>query len=206
MDRRPAGTVYLLKRAELAVRSCLEVALAEFDLTPAQFLMLFRMRDCADVSAADLARDIGVRPQSLISLIAPLERAGILTREPSARHRRILHMRLTAEGKRLVADAVRVAARIESELLSSLDEARLSALHEALDVLRNRAESHDLHPGSLRARAEEAMRAQLGSTRRGGAAGPGTRDQARRGRSSVRRSARGRPSRNGERASARGER
>ena len=165
MDRRPVGTVYLLKRAELAVRSCMEVALASFDLTPAQFLMLFRMRDCADVSAADLARDIGVRPQSLISLIAPLERAGILEREPSPRHRRILHMRLTAEGKRLVGDAMRVASRIESELLASLDEAHLSALHEALTALRDRAEGHDLHPGSIRARAEELMRAQIGSRR-----------------------------------------
>ena len=37
MYKRPVGTIYLLKRAELAVRSCIvEVALAEFaDLTPA---------------------------------------------------------------------------------------------------------------------------------------------------------------------------
>lgn len=36
MHKRPVGTVWLLKRAELAVRSCMDVALAEFDLTPAQ--------------------------------------------------------------------------------------------------------------------------------------------------------------------------
>ena len=167
MDRRPVGTVYLLKRAELAVRGCMEVALAEFELTPAQFLMLFRMRDCAEVSAAELARDIGVRPQSLISLIAPLERAGILEREPSPRHRRILHMRLSAGGKRLVGDAMRVATRVESELLSALDEAHLAVLHEALVALRDRAEGHELHPGSIRARAQELMRAQLGLRRRG---------------------------------------
>ena len=45
MYKRPVGTIYLLKRAELAVRGCMEVVLAEFDLTPAQFLVLFRMRD-----------------------------------------------------------------------------------------------------------------------------------------------------------------
>jgi DNA-binding MarR family transcriptional regulator len=201
MDRRPVGTVYLLKRAELAVRSCMEVALAEFDLTPAQFLMLFRMRDSVDVCAAELARDIGVRPQSLISLIAPLERAGILEREPSPRHRRILHIRLTAEGKRLVGDAMRVAARVESELLESLDEAHLSALHAALSALRDRAEAHDLHPGSIRARAEELMRSQLGARRRGGSADPGPRDRAKRTRPGVRR-----VGRNGERAGLRGER
>jgi DNA-binding MarR family transcriptional regulator len=193
VHRRPIGTVYLLKRAELAVRSCMEVALAEFELTPAQFLMLFRMRDSADVSAADLARDIGVRPQSLIGLIAPLERAGVLEREPSPRHRRILQMRLTAEGKKLVADAMRVAARIEGELLATLDETRVAALQEALTVLRDRAAAHDLHPGSIRARAEQIMRAQLGSRRRRSSAEPGLNDRGRLARSSER------PGRGGER-------
>lgn len=71
-------------------------------------------------------------------------------------------MRLTAHGRRLVADAVRTAARIESELLASLDEQRLSGLHEALGVLRDRAEAHDLHPGSTRARAGERAAARGG--------------------------------------------
>lgn len=168
MRGRPVGTIYLLKRAELAVRSCMEVALAEFDLTPAQLLMLFRMRDRVDVSAADLARDIGVRPQSLVGLIAPLERKGILKREPSPKHRRVLHMRVTPAGKKLVIDALRVAERIEGELLGSLDDVQLSILEEALTRLWERAEGHDLHPGSIRAKAEEIRRSYLTMTRRRG--------------------------------------
>src|SRR5258708_38029989 len=109
MYKRPVGTSYLLKRAELAVRGCMDVALAEFDLTPAQFLMLFRLRDHSELSGAALARDIGVRPQSIIGLIRPLERKGLLEREPSPEHQRVLHMRLTPAGKRLLADAMRVA-------------------------------------------------------------------------------------------------
>lgn len=198
---RPVGTIYLLKRAELAVRGLMEVALAEFDLTPAQFLMLFRMRDCAAVSAADLARDIGVRPQSLISLIAPLERAGILKREPSPQHRRILHMRITAAGKRLVTDAVRTAARLESDLLMSLEAGHVAALRAALDVVRERAEAHELHPGSIRTKAVQAMRAQLAVRRRGRAERPNTRVVNRSGRVSTRRAGS-----NTERNGARGER
>jgi DNA-binding MarR family transcriptional regulator len=68
------GTIYLLKRAELAVRACMEVALSQFGLTPAQFLMLYRLRDSHAPSAADLARDLHVRPQSMIEIIRPLER------------------------------------------------------------------------------------------------------------------------------------
>ncbi len=164
---RPVGTIYLLKRAELAVRSCMEVALAKFDLTPAQFLMLFRMRDCTDLSAAALAREIGVRPQSLIALIAPLERRGILEREPSQNHRRILHNRITPAGKKLLANALRVAAQVEGDLLASVDGRSLTTLQDTLTLLWERAEAHELHPGAIRAKAEEVMRSQLAVRRRG---------------------------------------
>lgn len=168
MYKRPVGTIYLLKRAELAVRGCMEVALAEFDLTPAQFLVLFRMRDRADFSAAALAREIGVRPQTLITLIAPLERRGILEREPSPAHRRVLHNRLTPAGKKLLASALRVAGQIESELLAKVDDKKLAIFQEVLTSLWEGAEAHELHPGSIRARAEEMMRAHLVARRRGG--------------------------------------
>jgi len=170
MYKRPVGTIYLLKRAELAVRGCMEVALAEFDLTPAQFLVLFRMRDRTDFSAAALAREVGVRPQTLITLIAPLERRGILEREPSPAHRRVLHNRLTPAGKKLLASALRVAGQIEADLLASLDVRKLSILQEVLTTLWQRAEAHETHPGAIRAKAEELMRAHIVARRRGGRA------------------------------------
>jgi DNA-binding MarR family transcriptional regulator len=169
MYKRPVGTIYLVKRVELAVRSCMEVALKEFDLTPAQLLMLFRLRDHAELSSAALARDIGVRPQSMIGFIRPLERKGLLEREPSPRHQRVLHMRLTPTGKKLVVSALRVAARIEAELLVDLDDKQISALQDALAKIWQRAEAHELHPVSIRAKAERFVRERLATTQRRGA-------------------------------------
>ena len=168
MYKRPVGTIYLLKRAELAVRGCMEVALAEFDLTPAQFLVLFRLRDRTDFSAAALAREIGVRPQTLITLIAPLERRGILEREPSPAHRRVLHNRLTPAGKKLLASALRVAGQVESDLLANVDDRKLAIFQEVLTSLWEGAEAHELHPGAIRAKAEAMMRAHILARRRGG--------------------------------------
>jgi DNA-binding MarR family transcriptional regulator len=166
MQRRPVGTVYLLKRAELAVRSCMDVALMAFGLTPAQFLLLFRLRHHAELSGAALARDVGVRPQSIVGLIRPLERAGLLVRKPSPVHGRVLQMRLTAAGRKRLQQAIRVAARIESELLADLGAREIAALQEALTRLRSRAETHPLHPGSIRSRAERLMREQMAVTHR----------------------------------------
>jgi DNA-binding MarR family transcriptional regulator len=166
--KHPVGTIYLLKRAEVAVRSCMEVALAELDLTPAQLLMLFRLRDHAQLSSAALARDIGVRPQSIIGLIQPLQRKGFLEREPSPQHQRVLHLRLTPAGKKLVAEALRVAARIEAELLEDLDDKRIAALQDSLTKIWQRAESHDLHPASIRAKTKQMVRERLAMTLRRG--------------------------------------
>jgi DNA-binding MarR family transcriptional regulator len=135
MHDSPVGTIYLLKRTELAVRGCVEVALAEFDLTPTQFLTLFRVRDANELSAAALARELGVRPQSMNEIIAPLERKKLLKREASREHQRILHMRLTSSGARLLAEALQAAARLEAELLADLDSNQLRVLQEALTRL-----------------------------------------------------------------------
>jgi DNA-binding MarR family transcriptional regulator len=135
MHDSPVGTIYLLKRTELAVRTCVEVTLAEFDLTPTQFLTLFRVRDANELSAAALARELGVRPQSMNEIIAPLERKKLLKREASREHQRILHMRLTSAGARLLADALQAAARLEAELLVDAEPAQIKVLQDVLTKL-----------------------------------------------------------------------
>jgi DNA-binding MarR family transcriptional regulator len=161
MTSSPVGTVYILKRAELAVRSCVEVALAEFALTPTQFLTLTRLRDADELSSAALAREIGVRPQSILEVIGPLERRGLIEREASPAHRRTLHIQLTTSGRKVLQQALRVASKLEAELLSALSLREIAVLQKALVKLWERAEKHDLHPGSIRARAQELMRAHL---------------------------------------------
>lgn len=159
--QKPVGTIYLLKRVELAVRSCVEVALTQFDLTPTQFLTLYRLRDSERLSAAELAREIGVRPQSITEILSPLERKRLLKREADPDHRRILRIRLTAAGHKLLAEALATAARIERELVEDLDAKRLAQLQDALAKLRQRAERHELHPNSLRTKARTPVRGQV---------------------------------------------
>jgi DNA-binding MarR family transcriptional regulator len=160
------GLIYLLKRTELAVRSCVEVALAEFDLTPTQFLTLLRLTEGDSLSAAALARELGVRAQSIIEILGPLERKRLLRRRPSREHRRILQISLTASGRRLLAEAVRVAARLESELLGSSGDEALTVTQEVLRRLWQAAANHQLHPSSIRATAEQLRRAHLAVRRR----------------------------------------
>jgi DNA-binding MarR family transcriptional regulator len=53
-----------------------------------------------EISQKDLGYLLNMRPQSLGELLTKLERAGFITRAPSAADRRILNIKLTEEGKK----------------------------------------------------------------------------------------------------------
>ena len=82
MADKPTSTVYLLKRAELAVRGCVEMALSEASLTPSQYFILFLVSTGEATSSAELSRAMGVLPQSMTELIGPLEARGAIARRP----------------------------------------------------------------------------------------------------------------------------
>jgi len=157
------GLVYLLKCTELAVRACTEVVLAPFQLTPALFLMLFRLRDSEGVSSADLARTIGVRPQSIVDLIRPLERAALIRRRQAREHQRILRISLTPAGRRLLDRALLAARQLEQQLFASFTPQQIAQLHEGLARLLESAQAHETHP--LVKRSVPAKRPQAGAAR-----------------------------------------
>lgn len=146
MSDTPRSFVYLLKHTELAVRGCVEVVLEQFDLTPTQFLMLLRLSHKEGPSAAELARGIGVRPQSLTEIINPLAEKGLIAREESAAHRRILRLSLTPAGRQLLARATRIGQQLEKELVTDLSADEHAVLLAALGKVLRRAQQHECHP------------------------------------------------------------
>lgn len=140
------GTIYLLKRAELAVRGCMEGAFVEVDLTPSQYFILFLIKTGGASSSAELARAMGMLPQSMTELIAPLEKSGAIVRRPDAANNRILRIELTAAGDRLFMKATQVAIRMEHELLKGFEERELARLNQMFEALIATAEAHSHHP------------------------------------------------------------
>jgi DNA-binding MarR family transcriptional regulator len=136
------GTVFLLKRAELAVRGCVEKVLAQSGLTPTQFHVLLLLERNPGISAAQIARSVGIRPQSVNDTVGPLERKGLLLRKPSAAHRRVLETRLSAAGVRLLARTLPVVSRVEEKLLAGFPEPALKTLQDGLETLRAAAEDY----------------------------------------------------------------
>ena len=136
-----SGTIFLLKRAELAVRGCVEKSLLQAGLTPTQFHVLLLLERNPGISAAQVARSVGIRPQSVNDSLGPLERKGLLLRRPSAAHRRVLEIRLSAAGLRLLARTLPVVSRLEDELLAGFPDPALKTLQDTLERVRATAEA-----------------------------------------------------------------
>ena len=146
MPELPASPVYLLKRAELAVRGCVEQAFSEVALTPSQYFVLLLVKTGEATSSAELARATGVLPQSMTELIALLEKRGLIAREPDSANSRILRIELTAAGIKLYERATELAIRLERELFEGFAPRDVDELNRLFTALISSAERHSYHP------------------------------------------------------------
>lgn len=126
-------TLYLIKRAEIEVTSRMAVTLEDFDITPIQFTILYFVDyDNGDLSSAQLSRRFSMTPQSMNELVSVLERKKLLKKEVDPSHRRILHLRLTAKGKKLLVDCNTALDILEETLLKGLSEKETQTLRNLI--------------------------------------------------------------------------
>ena len=70
----------------------------------------------------DLAHRLALTPSAVTRLLGPLERRGIVTREPNEHDARASYTSLTWSGKTLVKNATATVSAIAESILSSLGE------------------------------------------------------------------------------------
>lgn len=106
VDAIAAWTVIRAAR-ELARR--LGAALEPLDLTPVEFGILVQLAVGDRPTQAELARAVGVRPQSMTTLVAALGARGLLDRGATRGRGRPSRIVLTTEGRALLARAWPIA-------------------------------------------------------------------------------------------------
>lgn len=127
----------LVQTAHLATRRFTEV-FAEAGLSPAQYGVLASLADGDDLSQADLARAVLVRPQSMNRLVADMVERGLVERAgPGGRGRRT-GLETTPAGRRALDRARPAAYTLNQPSALGLDADRVAALVDTLAVLRAR--------------------------------------------------------------------
>ena len=122
-----------LKIAQAASRAALSIEMDKIGLTTPQFLAMALIAQNEDVSSAELARQSFVTPQAMMTIVARLEAAGLITRAPASGGGRSLAMRLTDKGEALLAEARQHAFALERFILETLGPEKYDELIASLD-------------------------------------------------------------------------
>lgn len=139
--RSQAGLAGALRNAAMRLARRLRNEREDTSLTLTQLSTLGTLRRCGPVPLGELAAAERVRPPSMTRVVSDLEDRGLVVREPAARDRRLVIVRLAAEGEALLAaDRERRNAWLNQRLRELTAEER-DVLRQAVPVLEKLAGS-----------------------------------------------------------------
>jgi MarR family transcriptional regulator, organic hydroperoxide resistance regulator len=144
MDRRPAAVAddplalerqvcFALAVASRSVIALYRPVLEPMGLTHPQYLVMLALWERDPRSLRELSEVLQLDPGTLSPLVKRLERAGLVSRGRDAADERMLALTLTADGRRLRAEAEKVPAQIVARL--GLPVADLEHAHAVLMTL-----------------------------------------------------------------------
>lgn len=116
-----SGLGLAIKRAQHALRTRMDREMRPLGLTAPQYAVLASLEAEPGASNAELARRAFVTPQTMQTMLAALERAGLVARRPDESHGRIRRATLTGAGRDVLVRAHAVAAAAERTIREAAD-------------------------------------------------------------------------------------
>ena len=116
-------------------------AAASEGLSWTESLVMSRLAKDGPATTADLARAEGIKPQSMGTTVAALEKAGIVERKPHSTDGRQMNIELTAKGTALRKSAKDAKLAWLVQVIAQLDEEQQKTLFAAGEIIKRVAES-----------------------------------------------------------------
>jgi DNA-binding MarR family transcriptional regulator len=112
---------YLVRQIQLATYQQLDQVLRAFGLTPTQYTVLAILnRRGENLSSAELARRLGVTPQSANAIVWTLDAQQLVRRTDAGDNRRVRGLQLTPKGRALLARCDAEVDRFEQAFFGEL--------------------------------------------------------------------------------------
>lgn len=108
--------LYLLRQASTAAQQAVDRALLDLGLSLAQYSALTMIKAYEGLSGAELARLSMLTPQSAHEVVQRLSARGLIVKTVDPEHKRIFRLRITEEGKTLLAEARKRSDPVEDFL------------------------------------------------------------------------------------------
>lgn len=135
---------YLMKQVMNSVLARADARLAEFGLTHAQWLPLYKLVMHEGHTMASLSRDLGIDPGAMTRSLDRLEAKGLVRRERSKEDRRVVLLTLTDEGRTVASRVPAVMADVLNSHLAGFNEAEW---HQLLAMLQRMLANGELLRG-----------------------------------------------------------
>ena len=128
--------LYLIKSVNLGIQLIADPLLRDVSLTVTQYELLAIVRANDGLANADIARDLGISPQSVGEQVSVLERKGFLVRQKGLDNRKIRRLALTPSALAVMESADDVVDQLQQRLLAGLNKADEARMVAALKHLR----------------------------------------------------------------------
>ena len=126
------GIGRLLSRVKMEMHEAMDQALAPFDITTAQYVILVQLAGNDVDSAAELCKGVSYDPGAMTRMLDRLERKGLIRRARSPSDRRKTILELTAEGKAVYPKLVAVQVRVLNHFMRNFTKAQAGELESLL--------------------------------------------------------------------------
>lgn len=112
-------------------------ALAAQDLKPRQVYILDVLAQYGPVGQRELGDMLDVDHSLLVTLLNPLDRAGLIERQRSEQDRRRHHVLITPAGECLLTQALSTIEQVQRDFLTPLDDRSQAELQRMLQTVRS---------------------------------------------------------------------
>jgi DNA-binding MarR family transcriptional regulator len=123
---------YLTKQLRLAMERLVDDEMAEHDLTGVQWGPLLLIHQGLGTTAAEIARWACIDTGAVTRMLDRLEAKGLVKRSPCPNDRRVMQLKLTAEGERLCREIPFGLARVGNHLLRGFTREEFDTLKDSL--------------------------------------------------------------------------
>lgn len=124
--------LFLLNQVRTKFLATLDAALAEHDITSAQWGILRMIGDGRGHTAAELCRHYGYDTGSMTRMLDRLEEKGLVQRERSSQDRRQVHVAITTAGEALALAGLRTMVAVLNDYLRGFDRTELDTFKDYL--------------------------------------------------------------------------
>ena len=136
---------YLTRRVQNLTNPHAEAIFADQDLTFTQWISLMGLREGVANTSADLARHLNHDAGAISRLVDQLVERGLVKRERSTSDRRVVHLKLTAQGQTVARMHIPPIVDFWNRVMADFSTQETTQLIALLSRLVERLEAEPLH-------------------------------------------------------------